>query len=57
MAEKSYKMQNCFSADNSSYVEIGGLVIYDIDELMQERRNSIANTLELHLSCTNPLIY
>ena len=23
---------------------------------MQERHNSIANTLELHLSCTNPLI-
>ena len=25
-----------------------------IDGLMQERRNSIANALELHLSCTNP---
>ena len=25
-----------------------------IDELMQERRNSIANALELHLSCSNP---
>ena len=25
-----------------------------IDELVQERRNSIANALELHLSCTNP---
>ena len=25
--------------------------------LMQERRNSIANTLELRLSCINPLIY
>ena len=25
--------------------------------LMQERRNSIANVLELRLSCTNPLIY
>ena len=24
---------------------------------MQERRNSIANALELPLSCTNPLIY
>ena len=24
---------------------------------MQERRNSIANALELRLSCTNPLIY
>ena len=24
---------------------------------MQERRNSIANALELHLSCANPSIY
>ena len=31
----------------------------DINGLIQERRNSIANTLELHrhLSCTNPSIY
>ena len=28
-----------------------------IDVLMQERCNSIANALELHLSCTNPSIY
>ena len=27
-----------------------------IDGLMQERCNSIANTLEVHLSCTNPSI-
>ena len=27
-----------------------------IDELVQERHDSIANALELHLSCTNPLI-
>ena len=27
-----------------------------INQLMQERRNSIANTLELRLSCTNPSI-
>ena len=26
-----------------------------IDGLMQDRRNSIANALELRLSCTNPL--
>ena len=25
-----------------------------VDELMQERRNSFANALELRLSCTNP---
>ena len=29
---------------------------YDINGLVQERRNSIANTLELRLSCTNPSI-
>ena len=28
-----------------------------IDGLTQKRRNSIANALELRLSCTNPLIY
>ena len=28
----------------------------DIDGLMQERRNSIANALELRISCTNSLI-
>ena len=31
---------------------------YDhINGLVQERRNSIANTLELRLSCTNPSIF
>ena len=29
---------------------------HHINGLVQERRNSIANTLELHLSCTNPSI-
>ena len=28
-----------------------------IDGLVQERRNSITNTLELRLSCTDPPIY
>ena len=28
-----------------------------VDGLVQERRNSIANALELHLSCTNPSIW
>ena len=36
---------------------IGGVYWRYIDGLMQERRNSIANTLELRLSCTNPWIY
>ena len=30
---------------------------WDIDGLVQERRSSIANALELHLSCTNPSIW
>ena len=34
-----------------------GIPTYDIDGLVQERRNSIANTLELCHSWTNPLIY
>ena len=29
---------------------------HHIDGLVQERRNSIANALELRLSCTNPSI-
>ena len=32
-------------------------VIHKIDRLMQERCKSIANALELHLSCTNPSNY
>ena len=32
------------------------MALHYIDGLMQERCNSIANALELHLSCTNPLI-
>ena len=31
--------------------------LYHIDGLVQERCNSIANTLELHLSCTKTLIW
>ena len=31
-------------------------MLVDIDGLVQEGRNSIANALELHLSCTNLLI-
>ena len=31
--------------------------VYYIDGLVQEKRNSIANALELHLSFTNPSIW
>ena len=33
------------------------MFIDHLDGLVQEKRNSIANALELRLSCTNPLIY
>ena len=33
-----------------------GSLLKHIDDLVQERRNSIANAMELRLSCTNPLI-
>ena len=29
-------------------------MVHDVDGLMQERHNSIANAMELRLSCTNP---
>ena len=34
-----------------------GRVGWHIDGLVQERRNSIANALELRLSCTNPSMH
>ena len=37
-----------------SYFYYGNMYIYKINWLVQEKRNSIANTLELRLSCTNP---
>ena len=42
-----------------SYCEPGILFtkVVHIDGLIQERRNSIANTLELRLSCPNPSIW
>ena len=33
------------------------LSIFDIDGLVQEKHNSIANALQLHLSCSNPSIW
>ena len=35
----------------------GEVVAFDIDGLVQERRNSSALAMELHLSCTNPSIW
>ena len=51
--KRHYKMVRVdFSSDASL------LIRYDhFDGLVQERRNSIANTLELHLSCTNPSMW
>ena len=42
------------TGENKSFVSFFFL---HFDELVQERHNFIANALELHLSCTNPLIY
>ena len=45
--------------ESCSFEKFGIIVEYskdDIDGIMQERRNSIANALELRLSCSNPLI-
>ena len=58
----SHKFFACCSVDGditSTYSFLCGLSLcqWHIDGWMQERRNSIANTLELRLSCINPLIY
>ena len=37
-----------------NYHEVYAWYIHQFDGLLQERRNSIANALELRLSCTNP---
>ena len=47
------KFQSVGSAGfNTAYFH--ALWFYEIDGLVQERRNSISNALELRLSCTNP---
>ena len=46
-----FNIINCFKSQ--FYLDFGSY----IDGLLQERCNSIANTLELHLSCTNSLIW
>ena len=43
--------------ENNMFLCKGMLLNYHFNGLLQERCNSIANALELHLSCTNPLIY
>ena len=43
-------------SSKGKWQEILKISILDIDGLVQERCNSIANALELHLSCTNPSI-
>ena len=56
----------CICPEGSSYsvpllltktpliLDMLGYFLIQIDGLVQERRNSIANALELYLSCTNP---
>ena len=52
---QGFHQQHCYQWRNPcrGYVHTQGY----INGLVQERRNSIANALELHLSCTNPSIY
>ena len=47
----------CNIAYESALVQVSVGTEIRIDGLVQERRNSIANALELRPSCTNPLIY
>ena len=42
--------------DNNN-LSLFAIFTFHVDGLMQERHNSIANALELRLSCTNPSIY
>ena len=47
------KFQSVGSAEfNTAYFH--ALWFYEVDGLLQERRNSVSNALELCLSCTNP---
>ena len=47
------KFQSLGNAEfNTAYFH--ALWFYEVDWLVQERRNSISNALELRLSCTNP---
>ena len=45
------------SRDDLTHSGLNSMAINHIDGLMQERRNSIANALELRLSCTKPSIW
>ena len=42
----------CSAEFNTAYFH--ALWFYEVDGLVQDRRNSISNALELRLSCTNP---
>ena len=53
----SFRWSNIISAlqwDTMGYTQFNLMRIYQTDGIVQERRNSIANALELRLSCTNP---
>ena len=50
---KLWKLWSVGTAEfNTAYFH--ALWFYEVDGLVQERRNSISNALELRLSCTNP---
>ena len=45
---------SALQCDTMGYTQFNLMRIYQTDGIVQERRNSIANALELRLSCTNP---
>ena len=55
----AYDTTNVCQTNNTSWLlfYVSNTETEHIGGLMQERCNSIANTLELHLSCTNPSIW
>ena len=53
MAFYVYELDVGSSLQDKNYIYVI-LYIYQIDGLVQERRHSLANALELHLFCTNP---
>ena len=51
------KRCNCSLDTSMIWNEICYYSLVQIDALMQKRHKSVANTWELHVSCTNPLKY
>ena len=63
--QAQYSLKTChdmpepgwYQSNTLGWFRSGSSTLRHIDGSVQERRNSIANALELHLSCTNPSIF